>query len=114
MARALSVYMAAVALGSGFAYILSGPVVADIESVGELRLTVLSSVESWEFTLFVLGLAGLLMALSMATTVREPPRLGLQPPRTNALPFGEAVSRVWEHRRPTLSASPSSSWWSTR
>jgi MFS family permease len=100
LARALSVYMAGVTLGSGFAYMLGGAVVAYVDSVGDFRLPVLGSVEGWQLTFFIVGLPGLLVALLMATTVREPPRLGLQPGRSDAVPLGDAVRYVWERRRP--------------
>lgn len=99
LARALSVYMAGVTLGSGLAYILGGAVVAYVQSVGEFRLPLLGPVEGWQLTFFIVGLPGLLVALLMAATVREPPRLGLGPGDADAIPLGEAVRYVWDRRR---------------
>lgn len=98
LARALSVYMVGVTLGSGFAYMLGGAVVAYVSDMGQITLPLLGEVHGWQLTFFIVGLPGLLVALLLMTTVREPARRGLNPDTVDAIPPGEVVSFLWARR----------------
>ncbi len=79
LARALSVFMLGVTLGSGVAYMLGGAVVAYVETLDVVTLPLLGTMKGWQLTFFIVGIPGLLVALLMRTTVAEPPRKGTAP-----------------------------------
>ena len=99
LARALSVYMVGVTLGSGFAYMLGGAVVAYVENMPQIVLPVLGAIHGWQLTFFIVGLPGLLVALLMMLTVREPPRRGLSANDVQAIALREVVDYLWSRRR---------------
>ena len=99
LARALSVYMVGVTLGSGFAYMLGGAVVAYVENMPQIVLPVLGAIHGWQLTFFIVGLPGLLVALLMMLTVREPPRRGLSANDVQAIALREGVDYLWSRRR---------------
>jgi MFS family permease len=98
LARALSVYMTGVTFGSGMAYMLGGAVIAYVETMGDISVPLLGAVEGWQLTFFIVGLPGLLVALLMYTTVREPVRRGISA-SAEAIPLPEAARYVWDRRR---------------
>lgn len=98
LARALSVYMLGVTFGSGFAYLLGGAVVGYVQELGRITVPVLGEMEGWQLTFMIVGAPGLLVALLMALTVREPPRTGLTAAHAEGVPLREAVRYVWERR----------------
>jgi len=77
LGRALSVYTVGVTMGSGLAYMIGGEVIAYVESLGVVSAPLLGTIEGWQATFLAVGLPGLLVALLMITTVREPARKGL-------------------------------------
>ncbi len=99
LARALSVYMVGVTLGSGFAYMLGGAVVAYVENMPEVALPVLGEVYGWQLTFFIVGLPGVLVAVLMMLTVREPPRLGVSETDADNIPLKEVVGYLWSRRQ---------------
>lgn len=99
LARALSVYMVGVTLGSGFAYLLGGAVVGYVQDMDVITLPLLGVMEGWQITFFIVGLPGLLVSLLLVATVREPARRGLTADTAHAVPLPEAVRYVWDRRR---------------
>ena len=77
LARALSVYMIGVTLGSGFAYMLGGAVVGYVEGMDRIIVPIIGEMEGWQLTFFIVGLPGLFVAALMYYTVREPARRGV-------------------------------------
>jgi MFS family permease len=98
LGRAFSLYTVGVTLGSGLAYLIGAKVVAFVESLGELRLPVLGVIEGWQATFLAVGLPGVLVAVLMLMTVREPPRLGLSA-GVQAMPVRAVVRYLAERRR---------------
>ena len=98
LARALSVYMIGVTLGSGFAYILGGAVVALVEGMDAIEVPVLGQMHGWQLTFFIVGLPGLLVALWMRLTVREPARKGLGTDPAGSIPLREVVAYIVARR----------------
>jgi MFS family permease len=98
LGRALSVYMIGVTLGSGFAYILGGAVIAYVENMDQLVLPVVGAVHGWQLTFFIVGLPGVLVALLVMATVREPARVGVAVDDAESIPFPEVVNYVWQRR----------------
>lgn len=70
--QALSLYLSAVYLGSGFATILGGTLITMMPS---MTLPVVGHIEPWQGVFIAIGLPGLLVALWVAT-LREPLRRG--------------------------------------
>jgi len=99
LARALSVYMIGVTLGSGFAYMLGGAVVAYVADMPQVSLPVLGELHGWQLTFFIVGLPGLLVALVLLTTVREPARRGVSAADATSIPVREVVRYLWLRRR---------------
>ncbi|MFW6093982.1 MAG: MFS transporter, partial [Pseudomonadota bacterium] len=98
LARALSVYMMGVTVGSGLAYMLGGSVIAAVQAVGDVSIPGLGTFEGWQLTFFIVGLPGLLVAALMLAAVREPPRRGLGSGHADPVPVPEAVGYVWKRR----------------
>jgi MFS family permease len=97
LARALSVYMLGVTLGSGFAYMLGGSVVAYVQTLDTIVLPLIGEVQGWQMTFFIVGLPGLLIALLMRSTVAEPDRGDTG--AVASIPIPEVLSYVWQRRR---------------
>ncbi len=76
LARAFSLYTVGVTVGSGLAYVIGAKVVAYVESLGQLHIPLLGDIEGWQATFLAVGLPGVLVALLMLLTVKEPPRKG--------------------------------------
>jgi MFS family permease len=96
LARALSVYMCGVAVGSGVAYMVGGTVVAAVADLSLVTLPIVGEVHGWQLTFFIVGIPGLVIALLMLT-VREPLRRGVAPDATH-LPFRAVLAYVWRRR----------------
>jgi len=100
LARALSVYMCGVAVGSGLAYMIGGAVVTLVADLPEVVLPLVGSVHGWQLTFLLVGLPGLAIALLMLT-VREPPRRGVLTVAgggTPGIPLREVARFVWQRR----------------
>jgi MFS family permease len=98
LARALSVYMIGVTVGSGLAYMIGGGVIELVRRMGIVELPVLGAVHGWQLTFFLVGLPGLLIALLMFT-VREPTRRGLLTTSQDVLPVAQVIGYLWRRRR---------------
>jgi len=97
LARALSVYMLGVTLGSGFAYMLGGSVVAYVQTLETISLPLLGELQGWQMTFFIVGIPGLLVALLLRSTVAEPARG--ETDASASIPIPEVLSYVWQRRR---------------
>ncbi len=99
LARALSVYMVGVTLGSGFAYMLGGAVVAYVENMDQIVIPLLGEVHGWQLTFFIVGLPGVLVAFLLLGTVREPERTGVSADDRNSIPISEVIAYLWERKQ---------------
>lgn len=72
-ARAIAVYLTALSLGSGIAYLVGGQVIAWSNSVSQIDLPLVGVVKPWQFTFIAVGLPGLIVAALMFF-LREPTR----------------------------------------
>ncbi|MCR5879841.1 MFS transporter [Phenylobacterium sp. J367] len=76
LGRAMAVYSIGVPLGSGIA-LMAGSLVVKIVTEGPpVALPIVGELAPWRLTFLWVGLPGLLVALLVALTVREPPRQG--------------------------------------
>lgn len=71
--KPIAFYSAALSLGAGIASLVSATVLTWAESVPEINVPIVGTVEPWRFTFFVVGIPGILLALLMLT-IREPLR----------------------------------------
>ncbi|MDE0989333.1 MAG: MFS transporter [Pseudomonadales bacterium] len=101
LARALSVYMIGVTLGSGLAYMVGGAIVGYVSNMDEIIVPVLGEMEGWQLTFFIVGVPGLLISILVATTVREPERQGVAAD-DSYLPLSDVVSYVMAKKRAYL------------
>jgi MFS family permease len=76
--KAFGIYTMSTAFGTGLTYILGGALLAFI-GVGtggaKFNMPLMGPIPAWQAVFIIIGLAGLLPALLMALTVREPARL---------------------------------------
>lgn len=71
--RPIAFYTAALSLGAGIASLVSASVLVWAKTVPEVALPIVGTVAPWQFTFFVVGLPGILVAAIMLT-LREPKR----------------------------------------
>ena len=71
--KPIAFYSAALSLGAGIASLVSAAVIAWADSGDALSVPVLGEVAPWQFTFFVVGFPGIIMAAVMLT-LREPKR----------------------------------------
>jgi MFS family permease len=76
LGRAMAVYSIGVPLGSGIALVAGALVVKFVTEGPPMVVPMLGAMEPWRLTFLVVGLPGLLVALLIALTVREPARKG--------------------------------------
>jgi MFS family permease len=72
--RAMSMYCLGIYMGAGASMILGGIVVTSLAQYPAVDLPIIGTVTSWHLVFLAVGLPGLLVALLIAGTVREPPR----------------------------------------
>jgi MFS family permease len=77
-ARALSSYTMALMLGTGLSLVLGGPLLAAVHNAGWTYLPIIGHVNSWQFTLFLIGAVGLPLALAVFLN-RDPGRTPATP-----------------------------------
>jgi len=78
--KAFGVYTMSTALGTAVTYITGGAVIAWVMGAGAgntFPMPVLGDIQAWQAVFIIVGLAGLVPALLMALTVREPARQDL-------------------------------------
>ncbi|WP_157976614.1 spinster family MFS transporter [Parahaliea mediterranea] len=102
LARALSLYTVGVTIGSGLAYMIGAEVVAYVESLGEVIVPLIGRVEGWQATFLAVGLPGVLVAVLMLATVREPERKGGLASAGQGIPVAEVVAFVAARKRAFL------------
>ena len=71
---ALSVYSMGIYIGSGMAFLLGGIVISFTAGEGTMMLPLIGEIYSWQIVFFIIGLPGLLIALLISLTVKEPTR----------------------------------------
>ncbi|MEJ2533992.1 MAG: MFS transporter, partial [Gammaproteobacteria bacterium] len=75
-AKPIAFYTMALSLGAGIASLVSAGVLQWAKTVENIELPLVGAVAPWQFTFFVVGAPGLLLAL-LFLTLREPPRQAL-------------------------------------
>lgn len=88
LGRALGVYSMGAFLGGGLAFLVGGLVIGLLKTTPVVELAVLGTVRSWQLTFFLVGLPGLLIALAILLTVRDPRSRMASPPAKPAIADG--------------------------
>ena len=99
--RPIAFYTAAQSLGAGIAALGGAAVLTWANAVEQLQLPVVGDVKPWQFTFFVVGLPGLLVALLLFLS-REPARQERTATQTGAS-IAETLSFLWQRRATYLS-----------
>ncbi|MGH8148800.1 MAG: MFS transporter, partial [Steroidobacteraceae bacterium] len=76
--RAIAVMQLGVVAGGGFSLLIGGFVIALLLALPPIALGGVIVIHSWQLVFIAVGLPGLAVALLLRTTVREPPRRGLE------------------------------------
>jgi len=75
--RAYGIFAMGGSIGIGIAYLLGGIAIGFADTVRSWAPELLGDFRSWQIVLFIIGVPGLLLALLMALTIREPERRGV-------------------------------------
>ncbi|QIC70445.1 spinster family MFS transporter [Acinetobacter indicus] len=78
LGRALGVYAIGAFIGSGLAFLIGGYVIGLLKEADFVVLPIIGELKTWQLTFFIVGLPGVLLALVMILTVREPSRKGVK------------------------------------
>ncbi|MCC7258130.1 MAG: MFS transporter [Gammaproteobacteria bacterium] len=99
--KAFGIYTMSTALGAGVAY-LGGGLILGFVGVGSggrsFEMPLLGPIPAWQAVFIIIGVAGLVPALLLALTVREPQRRDLARPGTDTAPAG-AGAFIRQNRR---------------
>ncbi|MGV2861895.1 spinster family MFS transporter [Achromobacter sp. AGC39] len=78
LGRAVGIYSIGSFIGGGMAFLIGGYVINLLKSVDSVVVPLVGAMRPWQVTFFIVGLPGLLVALLILLTVRDPRRLGLR------------------------------------
>ncbi|MGH8818265.1 MAG: spinster family MFS transporter, partial [Achromobacter pestifer] len=78
LGRAVGIYSIGSFIGGGMAFLIGGYVINLLKSVDTVVVPWIGAMRPWQVTFFIVGLPGLLVALLILLTVRDPQRLGLR------------------------------------
>lgn len=91
--RAFAVFAIGIAMGAGLSYIVGSQILAAIGPDNTYTLPIVGELKGWQFTFFVLGLAGLAIAVLMLI-VKEPERKFDEPIATGETKSGPTLSET--------------------
>lgn len=101
LARALSAYVMGTYMGFGAAFVIGGLVVEAITQAPVIQLPLLGQIHTWQAAFFYVGLPGLIVAVLIFLTVREPERFGRlsAAPDRAGVPLKEVAKFIKQNRR---------------
>lgn len=76
--RALAVYSIGSFIGGGIAFLIGGYVINLLKNLDTVTLPLIGEMYPWQVTFFIVGLPGVLVALLIVLTVKNPPRGNLK------------------------------------
>lgn len=98
LGRAIGVYATGLFLGAGLAMVLGGYVVGLVSDAGAVRLPLVGTLHPWQLTFLIVGAPGLLLAVLIYVTVREPHRRN-QAAAGRQVPIRELGGFLWLNRK---------------
>lgn len=99
LSRAISLFTGGAFLGSGLALIVGGWVIDIVSSIGDISLPLLGEVRPWQMVFFCVGPPGLIIALLVVLTVKEPSRRGLSSADKSDVSLAELLRFMGTNRR---------------
>lgn len=97
LGRAIGLYSMGAFLGGGLAFLVGGYVIETLRHVPAIDLGWLGQVRSWQLAFFIVGLPGLLVAVLILLTIRDPARKVADP--THKASLGDGLRFLARHRR---------------
>lgn len=98
--RAVALWMAGAPVGAGATYLVGGQVIEWVNALPPLSLPSAGPLRPWQVAFVIVGLPGLLLALAMALTVREP----LRQQQADAATLGDGVRVAVDYLRSRASS----------
>ncbi|WP_436897402.1 spinster family MFS transporter [Acinetobacter gyllenbergii] len=102
LGRALGLYAIGAFIGSGLAFLIGGYVISLLKNIDSVILPVIGQLKTWQLTFFIVGLPGVLLALVMILTVKEPTRKGLKVDQNGQLiqaSFKNSIAFIKTHKK---------------
>ncbi|MBT2295733.1 spinster family MFS transporter [Pseudomonas fluorescens] len=78
LGRAVAIYSIGSFIGGGVAFLIGGYVIDLLKNLDSVAVPLLGEMRPWQVTFFLVGLPGILVALLVALTIRDPARKGLK------------------------------------
>ncbi|WP_322029252.1 MFS transporter [Paraburkholderia sp. J76] len=99
MARAMSIFILGPMLGGGLSLVAGGFVIEFARALHQ-QLPILAQFQTWQLAFVLIGLPGILFALLVVATVREPVRSSVISEREDDRQFttGDSASYIWQRR----------------
>ncbi len=74
LGTAVGFYMLGMSLGTGFALVLGGAILSYVSSIGDITFLFIGTLRPWQVTFLIVGLPGILLAILIKLSVKEPVR----------------------------------------
>ena len=74
LGTAVGFYMLGMSFGTGFALVLGGAILSYVSAIGDITIPIIGTLRPWQVTFVIVGFPGILLALLIKWTVREPKR----------------------------------------
>lgn len=101
LGRAIAVYSLGSFIGGGVAFLVGGYVIALLKHASAFAVPLVGQIHPWQMTFFIVGLPGLVVALLVLFTVRDPQRKGLAQDGSGSaarMTTADALRFVFRHR----------------
>ncbi|GHE78742.1 MFS transporter [Amycolatopsis deserti] len=102
LGRAYGIYSLGSFIGGAAAFVIGGYVINLLKSVDTVTLPLIGEVRAWQLTFLIVGLPGIVLAVLVFLTVRDPRRRGLQRDADGGVrkvALRHVFAFLWRHRR---------------
>lgn len=86
LGTAVGFYMLGMSFGTGFALVLGGAILSYVSAIGDITIPIIGTLRPWQVTFVIVGFPGILLALLIKWTVREPKRRNIFENNSAAMP----------------------------
>ncbi|MSO97708.1 MAG: MFS transporter [Rhodospirillaceae bacterium] len=97
--RAFGFYVMSTAFAGVTSSLVGGTVIASMRGLEFVTIPLVGAVKPWQASMIVVGLLGLIPALMLALTVREPTRLGLAAANKGRATWPETRAFLWANKK---------------